>query len=441
MPMNRRTLMLAGAAATLLGSHGVRAEPQERRARAFPKGFLWGAATAGHQVEGNNTASDLWLLEHLKPTIFAEPSGDACNSLELWAQDLDLVRGFGLNTYRFSLEWARIEPEPGQFSGAMLDHYARIIDGCRTRDLTPMVTFNHFTAPRWFSGDGGWLSSDSPSRFARFCERAARHVGVHVGYAITLNEPNILRLLKMLGLPPPLLETQHAMLAAAAHATRTAVFSALNAANEEDLERMLPNLLAGHKLGREAIKSAHPTLPVGVSLAVIDDQAMPGGEARRDARRDFCYGAWLEAARQDDFVGVQNYERVRIGPDGPLPPPDGAPRNWSGTEIFPASLGNAVRYVHAATGRPVIVTEHGLGTDDDAQRTRFIPEALEGLHAAMEEGVPVQGYVHWTLLDNFEWIFGYRPHYGLVAVNRQTFKRTAKPSAVVYGAIARRNAL
>ena len=438
MPMNRRTLMLAGAAA-LLGSHGVRAEP--RRARAFPKGFLWGTATAGHQVEGNNTASDLWLLEHLEPTIFAEPSGDACNSLELWAQDLDLVRGFGLNTYRFSLEWARIEPEPGQFSAAMLDHYARIIDGCRARGLTPMVTFNHFTAPRWFSADGGWLSPDSPSRFARFCERAARHLGAHVGWATTLNEPNILRLLKMLGLPPPLLETQRAMLTAAAHATGTAVFSALNTANEEDLERMLPNLLAGHKLGREAIKSAHPTLPVGVSLAIIDDQAMPGGEARRDARRDFCYGAWLEAVRQDDFVGVQNYERVRVGPDGALPPPDGAPRNWSGAEIFPASLGNAVRYVHAATGRPVIVTEHGLGTDDDAQRARFIPEALEGLHAAMQEGVPVQGYVHWTLLDNFEWIFGYRPHYGLVAVNRQTFKRTAKPSAAAYGAIARRNAL
>jgi beta-glucosidase len=439
--MNRRTLMLAGAA-TLLGSHAARADDVKRQhARVFPKGFLWGAATAGHQVEGNNTTSDLWLLEHIKPTIFAEPSGDACNSLELWDHDLDLVRALGLNTYRFSLEWARIEPEPGQFSIAMLDHYARIIDGCRARGLTPMVTFNHFTAPRWFSAGGGWLSPDSASRFAKYCERAARHLGAHIGYATTLNEPNILQLLKMIGLPPPLLEAQRAMLTAAAKASGTAKFAALNAANEEDMERMLPNLLAGHRRGREAIKSAHPTLPVGVSLAMIDDQAVAGGEARRDARREFCYGAWLEAARQDDFIGVQNYERARIGPDGPLPPPDGAPGNWSGAEVFPASLGNAVRYAHAATGRPVIVTEHGIGTDDDAQRARLIPEALEGLHAAMNEGIPVQGYVHWSLLDNFEWIFGYRPHFGLVAVDRQTFKRTSKPSAAVYGAIARHNAL
>ena len=429
---------LAAPAFALAGEQG--SAPEERIAKGrFPTGFLWGAATAGHQVEGNNTASDLWLLEHLTPTVFAEPSGDADNSFELWRTDLDLVRAIGLNTYRFSLEWARIEPEPGQFSRAMLDHYRAMIDGCRQRSLTPMVTFNHFTAPRWFSAQGGWTNPRAPDAFARYCERAARHLAAGIGYATTLNEPNLPRILRG-RLPPPLLETQRAMLAAAARACGTGRFVAANSVNEEDIDAMLPIMIAGHKAGRAAIKAVRPELPVGVSLAMFDDQAAGEG-SQRDAQRAAMYGAWLEAVRDDDFLGVQNYERARYDAGGRLPPPADAKLNAMGSEIYPPSLGNAVRYAHAATGLPILVTEHGLGTGDDAQRAAFIPAALGGLKAAIDAGVPVKGYVHWTLLDNFEWIFGFRPKYGLVAVDRTTFRRTPKPSAAVLGAIARRNAL
>jgi beta-glucosidase len=153
------------------------------------------------------------------------------------------------------------------------------------------------------------------------------------------------------------------------------------------------------------------------------------------------YGAWLEAAKKDDFVGVQNYDRALIGASGVLLPPEGAPRNSMGAEVYSPSLGGAVRYVHSVTGRPVIVTEHGLGTENDALRASFIPPALAGLKSAIDAGVPVRGYMHWSLLDNFEWVFGYGPKFGLYSVDRQTFRRTAKPSAAVYGAIARRNAL
>jgi beta-glucosidase len=166
-----------------------------------------------------------------------------------------------------------------------------------------------------------------------------------------------------------------------------------------------------------------------------------GEHSRRDEKRAQVYGAWLEAVKNDDFVGVQNYERARIDEHGALPPPAGAQRNTMGSEIYPASLANAVRYVHEQTGRPIMVTEHGLGADDDAQRAAFIPAALAPLADVIASGVPVLGYVHWTLLDNFEWIFGYKPHYGLCAVDRQTFKRTPKPSAKVLAAIARANAL
>jgi beta-glucosidase len=439
MTVTRRTVLAAGAALVTARALGA-SRPSLTHSAAFPTGFLWGAATAGHQVEGNNTASDTWFVENVKPTVFVEPSGDACNSFALWPQDLDLVRDLGLNTYRFSIEWARIEPEPGLYSIAMLDHYQRMIEGCRERGLTPMVTFNHFTCPRWFAAAGGWLNEKSPDLFARYCERSARHLGASIGYATTLNEPNLMRLLKWFGLPPQIFEVQRAMLKAAAAAAGSPTFVPANATNAEDLERQLPILLAAHKAGRDAIKAVRPDLPVGVSLAMSDDQAV-GRDSKRDEKRAYCYGAWLDAVKHDDFVGVQNYDRSRIDKSGQLPPPDGAPRNSVGAEIYPPSLGGAVRYAHAAAGVPVIVTEHGLGTDDDELRAAFIPAALAGLKSAIDDGVPVRGYIHWSLLDNFEWIFGYKPKYGLVSVDLQTFRRTPKPSAAMYGAIARRNAL
>jgi beta-glucosidase len=435
----RRSVLVAGAA---LATSPVLAIGRTRLApnSAFPSGFLWGAATAGHQVEGNNTASDLWLLEYLKPTAFAEPSGDACNSLMLWPRDLDLVRQLGLNSYRFSIEWARIEPEPGVFSTAMLDHYEAMIGGCRERGLTPLVTFNHFTAPRWFAAQGGWLSPGAPDRFARFCERAARHLARDIGYAMTLNEPNLLLLLRSLGLPPAMWEASRASLAAAARASGTERFSAANVVALDDVDAMQPILIAGHRKGRAAIKSVRPDLPVGVTLAVADDEAV-GNDSLRDAKRAELYGAWLAAAKGDDFIGVQNYERARWDAQGRLPPPPDAKRNDMGGEVYAPSLAGAVRYVHAATGLPIVVTEHGVGTDDDALRAQLIPAALAALKSAMDDGVPVKGYVHWSLLDNFEWVFGYRRRFGLVTVNRSTFARTPKPSAGVLGGIARRNAL
>jgi beta-glucosidase len=166
--------------------------------RRFPNGFLWGAATAAYQTEGNNISSDIWPLEHAQPTTYKEPSGDAANSFFMWATDMDIVKALGLTSYRFSLEWGRIEPVEGQFSIAMLDHYKAMIAGCRARGLTPIVTFNHFTAPIWFAAKGGWMSDDAPAVFARYCDRAARHLGEQIGYALTLNEPNLSGMLAML---------------------------------------------------------------------------------------------------------------------------------------------------------------------------------------------------------------------------------------------------
>jgi beta-glucosidase len=144
---------------------------------AFPKGFLWGTATAAHQVEGGNTASDLWLMEWAKDSIFTEPSADACDHYHRYDSDIGLLKGLGFNTYRFSIEWARIEPEEGFFSKAALDHYRRVLASCHAQNVTPMVTFHHFTAPLWFSRDGGWEDAKSVDRFARYCETAAAALG------------------------------------------------------------------------------------------------------------------------------------------------------------------------------------------------------------------------------------------------------------------------
>ena len=439
--IDRRSLLASGlasgaalAAGPVLARAGLRAP-----APAFPQGFIWGAATAGHQVEGNNVNSDCWVLENIKPTIYREPSRDAANSLELWPADLDAARAMGLNAYRFSLEWPRIEPEEGLFSLAMLDHYQAIIAGCRARGLTPVVTFNHYTTPRWFAMRGGWTNPDAPGLFARFCDRAARHLAQDIGYATTLNEPNIMNVLRVV-LPPQVMELQDTMLAAAAKATGVARFAAGNGIALADIDIATTHLIAGHKAGRAAIKAVRPDLPVGVSLSMFDDQAV-GKDSIRDQMREKLYGPWLEAVRGDDFLGVQNYERQVWTATGKLPTPPGVPVNYMGSEVYAPSLANAVRYAHAATQCPIIVTEHGVGTDDDSIRARLIPAALIELKRAIDDGVPVKGYVHWSLIDNFEWISGYKVHFGLHSVDPQTFVRSPKPSAAVYGAIARGNAL
>ncbi|MCX7284269.1 MAG: family 1 glycosylhydrolase [Novosphingobium sp.] len=447
---DRRTLLARGIAGGIVSglasgamlSSGAALAPKPRRAPAspaFPAGFLWGASTAPHQIEGNNTASDLWFIEHQQPTIFAEPSGDAANSLLLWERDLDLAKAIGLNCYRFGVEWARIEPEKGQFSRAMLDHYRRVIEGCHARGLAPVVTYSHFSAPRWFSAQGGWTNPESAGLFARYCTRVTQALGDAIRSVITLNEPNILLILKPM-LPLPVWDMQKRTNEAAARRLGVDRFVCANVAGIEDLPALQQGLLAAHAAARAAIKAERAALPVGVSLAMLDDQAVGKGSIR-DRVRGELYGAWLDLAKGDDFIGVQNYERAMWDSKGRVPPPPGGAVNWSGGEVWPGSLAGAVRHAHAVTGRPVLVSEHGVGTDADAVRAAFIPAALAGLKQVIDDGVPVLGYCHWSLIDNFEWIFGYKPKFGLASVDPVTFVRTPKPSAAVYGAIARANAL
>ena len=406
----------------------------------FPQGFLWGAATAAHQVEGGNTASDAWFLEHLPETLYAEPSGDACDHYHRFEEDIALLASLGLNAFRLSLEWARIEPEEGEFSRAALEHYRRVLAACHEHGLTPVVTYHHFTSPRWLLAAGGWEDERTPARYARFCERATRHLGDLVGAACTLNEPNLPALLATMGIggEPAELRRKVPMWAAAADALgipaeRVAPFQFTATPAAFEVKR------AAHAAGTEAIKSGPGDFPVGWTLANTDVQAGPGGEELAAAVRREVNEAYLEVSRGDDFVGIQTYGRHVYGPDGLLPAPAGAAVNQLGEEIHPQALEATIRQAAAVAGVPVLVTENGLATDDDTRRVAYLEEALRGVAACLRDGIDVRGYIHWTLLDNFEWVFGYRPTFGLVAVDRATQRRTPKPSAHRLGGIARTN--
>lgn len=404
--------------------------------KAFPKGFWWGAATAAHQVEGNNVNSDFWRLEQAKPTIFQEPSGDACDHYHRYPQDIKLLAGLGFNAYRFSVEWARIEPEPGVYSQAEIEHYRRMAATCRENGLTPMITYHHFTSPRWLAAMGGWESAAAADRFLRFCERVTKGLGDLTGAACTFNEPNIPLLLRWMKMPMPM-DLAMGMMQAAAKASGADRFSVFLFG---DPQKIGANMLATHRRAVEAIKSGPGEFPVGVTLAMQDEQAV-GPDNKRDEKRADVYDRWLETASKDDFIGVQTYTRARVGADGDLPPEQGVELTQMGYEFWPEALEQTIRYAHAKAKVPVIVTENGVATDDDSKRIEYLRRALAGVQRCLDDGLAVRGYFHWSLFDNFEWVFGYRPKFGMIGVNRETQKRTVKPSAKFLGQVARRNRL
>jgi beta-glucosidase len=407
--------------------------------RKFPDGFLWGAATAGHQNEGNNITSDTWFLENVTPSVFRTPSGAACNSWELWPADLDLVNGLGMNAYRFSVEWARVEPTDGNFDTAALDHYQAMLDRCLELGIAPIVTFNHFTAPHWFACKSAWYADDAAARFARYCDRVMTAFGDRIAMAVTLNEPNLPRLLSWLDLPQFIHDLERQTLVAASAATAVSRYRTSNVVIPEEFDEMQAALTAAHIAGKEAIKAHRPDLRVGFSIAIVDDCVVGNDASVRDRKRAEVYEHWLELASHDDFVGVQNYERLWYDGNGRVKPGESVPRNQMGSPTEPGSLAGAVRYAYERTGVPIMVTEHGMATGDDTQRAAFIEPALRELLSAIDEGVPVIGYTHWTLLDNFEWIFGYDSQLGLHTVDRTTFERAAKPSAGVLAQVISQN--
>jgi beta-glucosidase len=387
--------------------------------RAFPTGFEWGSATAAHQIEGGNWNNDWWQWEHTPGSACIEPSGDACDSWNRWPDDVAFARELGLTSYRFSIEWSRIEPEEGEWSSAAIDHYLALGRALLDAGIDPVVTFHHFTSPRWFAARGGWLADDAPDVFARFCARAARELAPILRRACTVNEPNIVAVMgHLLGMFPP----GHTDL--------------------DEFHRASAVFCRAHRAAVDAIRGSAPGVPVGLTLSMTDHQAVDGGEAMLEQTQHMMEDVFLDACEGDDFLGVQCYSRMRVGPQGPVGPEPGAIVLPLGYEYWPEALGATIRRAWAYTrGKlPILVTENGIGTDDDDLRVRYVETALDAVLDCVADGIDVRGYTYWSLLDNFEWAFGYGPRFGLAAVDRATFVRTPKPSARRYAEIIRTNA-
>lgn len=425
--------------AALGSAASVTAVPTRARSvrGSAPPGFLWGTAISAYQSEGNNTNSDAWLMENIRPSMFKERSGDACDSYHRFAEDFAIAQRLGFNCYRLGIEWARVEPNEGEFSNAELDHYARVLESCRAHGLRPIVTLNHFTTPLWFAKRGGFEVADAPVLFARYCGKVAERLGGLMHLATTFNEANIRLLVDLMPQFEAALPTVRTAIAAAAKATDSPRFSRLAYA---DPAVVTPIMVEAHRRAYRAIKSARPDLPVGLTLTSQDIQAST--PALADHYRDRLYGPWVDVARRDaDFFGVQAYTRFRFDAHGMVPPPAGAELTLSGYEYYPQALANVIRWAHAAIGKPIYVTENGIATKDDRRRIAFIDQALDGVRACLDEGIPVHSYLYWSLLDNFEWTAGYGVPFGLVAVDRASFRRTLKPSALHLGSRARANLL
>jgi beta-glucosidase len=387
--------------------------------RHFPDGFTWGTATAAHQIEGNSWNNDWWAWEHNPDAGTTEPSGDACDSYHRFAEDIAIVAGLGLDNYRFSVEWSRIEPEEGEFSIASLDHYRRVCATCHEHGIKPVVTYHHFTTPRWVAHHGGWEEPDTVDRFARFCERTTQHLGDLIGTACTINEPNMVATGGYLsGAFPP-------------------------GRRDPALRRAVNDIFCqSHRKAVEAIKGARPEIEVGLTLAMQSIHPVDGGEQRMQRIYRNLEDVYLEAATGDDFLGVQTYSRLRVGPDGTLGPEPGVRTTIMGYEFWPEALEETLRRAWAMTDHtPLLVTENGIAAVDDAERIEYVERALQGVLRCIDDGIEVRGYTYWSLLDNFEWALGYEPTFGIVAVDRTTFVRTPKPSARWLGSVAKANAI
>ncbi|MFJ8859033.1 glycoside hydrolase family 1 protein [Streptomyces sp. NPDC102451] len=401
---------------------------------ALPEGFLMGASTSAHQVEGNNVSSDWWAIENRPGTFVAERSGDAADSFHRWPEDMDLLARLGFNAYRFSIEWARVEPERGQVSRAAVAHYRAMVRGALERGLTPVVTLHHFTSPRWFSALGGWASPDSAELFASYARVATEILLPGVRHVATINEPNMIALMHTL-----IRRTGLAADDASGRpegGERTGV--TLDPGSAEPDAAVAQALIRAHRAATAVLKVADPALQVGWTVANQAYQAEPGAAEAMAAYARSREDIYLEAAREDDWIGVQAYTRHRIGTDGPLPVPQGVPTTLTGWEVYPEALGEAVRHTAEVVGPgvPVLVTENGIATADDEQRIAYTTAALASLASAMGDGIDVRGYLHWSALDNYEW-GSYRPTFGLIAVDPETFARTPKPSAAWLGSLAR----
>ncbi len=415
----------------------------------FGKDFLWGSATSSHQVEGGCTNNNWYEFESAvdekgNPRIAGgQKAGLADDQWHLYKEDIKLMKAISLNTYRFSVEWSKVEPEPGRFDEKALDHYEQLVDALIASGVEPMLTLHHFTNPIWFEHQGAFTQDDCPEVFARYVERVVRRLGNKVKLWCTINEPTAYAFGGYyVGMFPPA---------------------------EKSLQRaavVLRNLLRCHTAAYKVIKRLAPQAQAGLVIVNLVYEA-PGrwnlldivfnrllNKNMTDTHYTYltegvykfsmpgqAYDYYHDADAKDayDFVGVNYYTRYlwRLKPFAKdkltivvkAPPERITDVDW---EIYPEGLYRVLKKVGGFTAKPIYITENGLADDSDTKRARFIEEHLLALNKAIAEGADVRGYYYWSLIDNFEWAHGFDKRFGLYHVDYKTQKRTLREGSRKY---------
>ncbi len=415
-----------------------------------------GASTSAHQVEGNNIHSDFWAMENMKHSSFTEPSLDAADHYNRYQEDIQLLADAGLSAYRFSIEWARIEPEEGHFEQKEVQHYRDVIHCCKEHGVLPIITLHHFSSPAWLIRKGGWGKPYVIDAFGRYAEYIARELGSELTYVATINEANMgLQLKKVVeemqknsskgkgakegdvqvGVSFDLKKILLGMFSEAWY-FKCGIGKVNTFLNPRSREQEL-YVMKAHQAAKKAFKEICPQVKLGLTLSLYDIQVREGGEQIAKELWDDDFELYLPYIQDDDFLGVQNYTRKIVDASGSLGSPEGSPQTQMGYEDYPYAIGHVLRRVATEFPGELIVTENGIGIGDDSRRCDYISKAVAGVKEAAAEGVPVKGYCYWSLLDNFEWQAGYDKTFGLIAVDRKTQKRYPKKSLEVLGEISK----
>lgn len=404
--------------------------------------FLWGSATSAHQVEGGCTNNNWYSFEsasdaHGRPRIKdGDKAGAACDHWNRFREDIRLMKDLGLNAYRFSVEWSKIQPAEGGIDRVALDHYRDVVHELRKNAIEPMVTLHHFTDPLWFAERGSFLDDASPMVFGRFAEIVADALGDMVRLWCTINEPTVYAINGYVTgeFPPAEIDPGKAV-----RVLRNMLRCHTEAYHV--LKNRLPGAQVGLATNIFILEAANRWNPVSRFLAGLADRNIHRSILRylHDGSFEFNIpGVARESFRgprieTSDFVGLNYYTRfrlrfhldgqTRVTHDVPAQGPGATDMGW---EIYPEGLIRAVRLIRKHTDRPLYVTENGLADDGDTKRAAFIHDHLRALERAVAEGADIRGYFFWSLLDNFEWAHGYSKRFGLYHVDFRTQRRTLR---------------
>lgn len=398
----------------------------------FPKGFYWGAATASHQVEGNNKNDwSVWeespkRIAYLKESGLAKKyglknfiSGRSADHYNKFREDFKLAKDLGHNATRFSIEWSRIEPEEGKFDEKGINHYKSVIKYLKQLNIEPFVTLWHWPLPLWLSEKGGWENSKTPKYFERYARKVVEALGDDVKYWITLNEPDV--------------NSGAAYIAKMWPPQKRNVFQYF---------KVTKNLIKGHKLAYTEIKKINNKAQVGIAKHNTFF-SVKGKCLINKLIKTVCHSywnhLWLNSIKDyQDYIGLNHYQHCRIYYG--VFKNEFKITNDLGWEIYPTSLYHTLvdlkRY-----NKPIYITENGLADAKDKKRTWYIYTMVKEVHQAIQDGVDVRGYLHWSLMDNFEWADGYWPRFGLIEINYSTLKRKPRESAFFYKDICINNGI